>query len=151
LIFKAWVRKLKTQNAKTAYELAVLFNKKITAFYRSSYKGILGRVQVEVLDYLYENGEARIQDIADALNVAKQHASKIIFRLKELELVTGKTDSTDKRASLFCLTEKGRNFVHEHITSSDLNFERLLEGLETADQEKLAEAMEVMVAVLRKM
>ncbi len=142
---------MKTQDAKTAYELAVLFDQKITAFYRNSYKGILGRVQIEVLDYLYENKEARIQEIAEALNVVKQHVSKIIFRLKELGLVTGRTDSTDRRASLFCLTEKGRSFVQEHIMSSDWNFERMLEGLGKTDREKLTEAMEVMVAVLRKM
>lgn len=142
---------MKTQDARTAYELAVLFDQKITAFYRNSYKGVLGRVQIEVLDYLYENKEARIQDIADALNVVKQHVSKIIFRLKELGLVTGRTDSTDRRASLFCLTDKGRGFVQEHITSSDWNFERILEGLERTDRERLTEAMEAMVAVLRKM
>ena len=139
------------KETQVAYQLRVLFDKKITSFYMDSFKGMFGKVQVEVLDYLYENREARTKELAERLNVPKQHASKIISRLEELGLVANKPDITDGRASLYFLTEKGMDLMNCHIEKSNRNFELLLQNLREDERKQLVGAMELMVTCLNKM
>ena len=139
------------KETQIAYQLRVLFDKKITSFYHDSFKGMFGKVQIEVLDYLYENKEARTQEIADVMNISKQHASKIIIRLEELELVANKPDKQDGRASLYFLTEKGLELMNQHIEKSNRNFEELLKGLDEAERKQLISSMQTMVELLDKL
>lgn len=138
-------------NSKIAYQLQVLFEKKITKFYRDSYKGLFGKVQVDVLDFLYENKEGRTQDVADSLIIPKQHASKIILRLVELGLVDSKPDSSDKRSTIFYLTKDGYDLVEEHIKASNQNFDSLINQLNEDDKVHLIESMKTIVQILEKM
>ena len=137
--------------AKLAYKLQVLFEKKVTGVYRNSYKGEFGKVQVEVLDFLYEQKEGRVQTIADTLLIPKQHASKIILRLVELNLVESKTDTADKRSTLFYLSEKGTKLVEEHIKASNEHFYSLLNHLSKAQEEQFVQSMETLTQLLEKM
>ena len=139
------------RDSQIAYQLQVLFENKITKYYRNSYKGFFGKVQVEVLDYLYEYKEGRTQDVADALRIPKQHASKIILRLMELELVESKIDVKDKRACLYYLSEKGIALVDLHIADSDQNFYNKLNKLSEEDKKKFIDSMHTMVNILEKM
>ena len=139
------------KETQVAYQLRVLFDKKITSFYMDSFKGMFGKVQVEVLDYLYENREARTKELAERLNVPKQHVSKIISRLEELELVANKPDISDGRASLYFLTDKGMDLMNSHIEQSNRNFEALLQNLCEEERKQLLGAMELMVTCLNKM
>ena len=139
------------KNSQIAYQLQVLFAKKITDVYRNSYKGIFGKVQVEVLDYLYEYPNTRTQDVADALIIPKQHASKILLRLIELGLVEKKEDSNDKRAHLFCLSETGKKLVEEHIALSDANFDKLVQKLSKEEEKEFVESMKSIVSILEKL
>ena len=139
------------KNSQIAYQLQVLFEKKITKYYRNSYKGLFGKVQIEVLDYLYENHEGRTQEIADALLIPKQHASKIILRFVELGLVDSKPDSLDKRATIFYLTSKGLQLIEEHIKNSDEHFDSLICNLSEQDEKDLIASMEKIVNILEKL
>lgn len=139
------------KNSQIAYQLQVLFAKKITNVYRNSYKGIFGKVQVEALDYLYEYPNARTQDVADALIIPKQHASKIILRLIELGLVEKREDPNDKRAHLFCLSKEGKILVDEHIELSDKNFDGLVQKLSEEEKKEFVESMKSIVSILEKL
>ena len=137
--------------AKLAYKLQVLFERKVTGVYRNSYKGEFGKVQVEVLDYLYEYKEGRVQSIADALFIPKQHASKIILRLVELGLVESKEDPKDKRATLFFLSEKGNELVEKHIQKSNEHFYALLSNLKEEQEEEFVQSMKNLIELLEEM
>lgn len=139
------------KDAQVAYQLRVLFDKKITAYYQDSFKGIFGKVQVEVLNYLYEYREARTQEIAEIMNIPKQHASKILMRLEELNLVESKPDEMDGRARKYGLTEQGVHFMNQHIEESDRNFEELLGRLPLEEKEQLMSSMRTMVEILEKL
>lgn len=139
------------KETKVAYQLRVLFDKKITAYYQELFKGTFGKVQVDVLNFLYECQEARAQEIADILNIPKQHSSKILMRLEELNLVADKPDKKDGRARRYYLTEEGRNLMNQHIEASNRNFEKLIEGLTPEDKEQLMTAMKTMVDILDKL
>lgn len=138
-------------SSKIAYQLQVLFKEKVTKYYHNSYKGFLGKVQVEVLDYIYEKKEVRTQDVADALLIPKQHASKIMLRLAELELIESKPSASDKRANIFYLSAKGLELIEQHIKESNQHFESLVGKLSEAEETDLMEAMKKMVEILEKL
>lgn len=137
--------------SQIAYRLQSLFEQKILAEYFALFKGRLGRIQVEVLNYLYDHGEVRIQELVNTLNIPKQHASKILWRLEEEGLVFKRVDPEDKRAVLFALNEAGLAFIDKQVESSNRMFERRIEKLTPAEKEKLISAMEQMVSILEKL
>lgn len=139
------------KQTELAYQLGLLFDKKVVAYYRGTYKNLLGQVQVQVLDDLYENRPARPQEIADRLNIPKQHASKILSRLEELELAGAVSDPTDRRSRLYDLTEKGLTLLRSHMVESDRHFETLLAALDKDEQQALQETMETMIGLLQKL
>ena len=42
------------ENAKVAHELCSLFDAKITSYYRDTFKGLFGKSQLDVLNYLHQ-------------------------------------------------------------------------------------------------
>jgi len=135
---------------QTAYRLRVLFEKKITSEYFNSFKGQFGRVQVEVLSYLYDHKQARIHELADTLNVPKQHASKIITRLIEQNLVTKTSDSEDRRSFLFALSNEGLRLMEEHLAISNACFDKRFSKLTKEEQDAMASAMEQLALLLER-
>ena len=139
------------KDTQLAYQLRILFDQKITSAYWDSYKGQLGKVQIEVLDYLYNNRIARVYEIAENLNIPKQHASKILSQFEQMGFVNKKPDAEDKRGALFSLTESGIIFIQDHISYSDGKFLNLMEQLECQERENFADAMRIMVTILEKL
>lgn len=134
-----------------AYRLRVLFDGKVTGYYYNTFKGEFGRVQADAMNHLYECGEARGQDIADWLDISKQHASKIMAKLEDMGLAVRREDPEDRRSYLYRLTEAGRALIRVHIEESDRNFERLFAGLTEEERTRAAEAMETLVGLLKKL
>ena len=139
------------ENAKIAGQLAELFDQKITAFYKASYNGKLGKLQIELLEFLYEHESAKGLEIAEALNIPKQYASKIILKFEEKGWIDAKQDVDDKRAKQFYLTKEGRQYVEAHIAESNAHFEELLNRLSQSEQNEMINAMQTMVEILKKM
>ena len=139
------------KNAELAYQVGLLFDKKITAFYRNTYKGILGQVQVQVLNDLYANQHVKPQEIADRMNIPKQHASKILSRLEELGYVQCSRDPEDRRGRLYTLTDSGTELIQAHISASNTHFEELLDRLDETERQQMSSTMETMVALLSRL
>ena len=136
---------------QSAYRLRVLFEQKITAEYYNSFKGRFGRVQVEVLSYLYEHKHARVQELAEVLNIPKQHASKILSRLEEQGYVSGKPDPDDGRSNLYGLNEEGLSMMEQHLAVSNHCFAQRLEKLSPEERETMHSAMQTVAALLEKL
>ena len=139
------------KNSTIAAKLCTLFDQKITSFYRESYKGLVGKSQLEVLNYLHLNKKAKSQEIADSLSIPKQHASKILLKFEEENIVQCKVDETDKRAKIYTLTEEGLKLIETHLKVSNKNFDDLLEKLNAEEQQEFVEAMKIMLKLLAKM
>lgn len=134
--------------ADLAFMAGELFNNKITSAFWSSFKGEYGRIQVSVLVYLYDHKIAKASDIAIELNVPKQHISKIINDFKEEGMVVEEKDVQDKRSRILSLTEKGLNYIRQHLEMSNLSFYSLLESMDEKDREDFLNALETIVRVL---
>lgn len=139
------------KSTELAYELGLLFDKKITSYYRNTYKGVLGQVQVQVLNDLYANRIVKPQDIADRMTIPKQHASKILSRLEALGYVQHSIDPKDRRGRLYTLTKAGTELMQEHISVSNTHFEAMLGQLDNSELQQMSDAMETMVKLLNKL
>lgn len=137
-----------TDEVSLAYRMRVLFEAKVTSNYRNSFKGELGRTQAEVLEYLYEYGESRAQDIANAIHVPKQHISKILNQFTQSGFISSRRSSQDGRAKVVILTNKGRAFLEAHLQQSAQHFLTQLTKLTKKERDELTSSMEKIIALL---
>ncbi len=133
-----------------AYKMRVLFDEKITSYYFSSFKGEYGKVQVDVLNQLYESQETTAIHLAEVLNVPKQHISKIVKKLEENGLILIEPDQTDKRARILRLSDKGRALVEEHIQISNDHYMQATGSLSAAEKEELRRSMKSIIQIMQK-
>lgn len=141
---------MKVTDVELAYQMRTLFEQKITSYYFDSFKGSFGRVQAEVLSYLYDHGETSAAALAEAMNVPKQHISKIVHRLVEEGMLESKTAPSDKRMRSLSLSAEGRMLVRGHIENSNLHFHEATSGLTTEEKEELIRSMESIIRIMNK-
>lgn len=120
------------------------------AAYRDTYRGDFGAAQIEALEELYQVGVLRQQDLAAALRISKQHASKIVGRLEGLGYARLDPDAQDNRCHRVSLTEAGRAFVDRHIEEGEEHVEALLGKLSAAERAELEQAMDTVARILEK-
>lgn len=129
------------KDTELAFRTGALFNKHITNAFWSSFKGEYGRVQVEVLVYLFDNGKAQASEIAEELNISKQHVSKIVAGFIRLGYINEAPNEADKRASVLSLTEKGRGYLSDHFEVSNRSFETFVCLMSDSERTRFAQAM----------
>jgi len=135
---------------QTAYLVGNFFVSDIYAYYQDTYKGVLGKVQVEALDYIHRSKKASIKELATVLNISKQHASKIAGKLEELGYARKEKDPNDGRGILYTLTDAGSRFINEHISMSNRHFTEVLASFSEADREQLLSGLRILEEVLAK-
>ena len=135
---------------EAAYQVGRFFCSDVYAYYQDTYKGILGKVQVEAMDYIHLKGETGIMELASRLNISKQHASKIALKLEELGYAEKTKDPSDGRASIYRLTEEGLRFIREHIALSDEYFEKLISELTEEDRNDLRTSLIQASGILKR-
>lgn len=143
------VRK-KGKYSEIAHRAGKLFDSKITKEFWSSFKGEAGKIQAEVLVYLHDHNEGRISEIAEELNVPKQHISKIVIGFIEDGLVQSRASKKDKRSNILSLTSKGKAYMEEHFEQSDQYFNQLLDSMDKNDQEEFIQALKKIDEILSK-
>lgn len=139
------------KDTELAYKMRTLFDKKITIFYFASFKGVFGKVQIDLLSYLYENDNVTAKQLTEYLNVPKQHVSKILKRLQMDHLVETSVDPSDKREKRLCLSKSGRELVGRHIQASDEHFLLATKTLSQQDRDRLNEAMHTIIDIMGKL
>ena len=141
---------MRMTEVELACKMRTLFEQKITSYYFDSFKGSFGRVQAEVLSYLYDHEETSAVMMAEIMNVPKQHMSKIIRRLEEEGMLEKRTDPSDRRVRSLTLSAQGRALVRSHIESSNRHFREVTEGLSREDKEELIRSMEAIIGIMNK-
>ncbi len=136
---------------EAAYVVGRFFCSDILAFYQDTYKGDLGKVQVEAMDYLHMKGACGIKELSQRLNISKQHASKIASRLEEIGYASRSRDSSDGRSCLYTLTEEGQAFIGNHIASSNRHLDEILESLSAEEQRELRESFLTSARILESL
>lgn len=138
------------KDAELALRTGELFNTMITDAFWDSFKGELGRVQAEILVYLYDQNPAQASEIAESLNITKQHVSKAISGFITGGFVDCQPSETDRRSSILSLTDEGKKYIEKHLRISDESFARLLEKMDPDERENFRSSMKYIVALLSR-
>lgn len=135
---------------RPAWRMRTVFEQKIMAPYRDTYRGELGLAQAEVLEELMQTGPIRQQELAERLRTSKQHVSKIVNRLAELGLVELSPDPEDGRSHIVGLSAEGHAFLEQHIQDAAETIEERLSHLAPEEHEELDQAMDTVSRLLAK-
>ena len=130
-----------TQFRQVIFHVGRFFCSEIYAYYQDTYKGVLGKVQVETLDYIHLKKQVGIKELSQRLNISKQHASKIAQKLETLGYAQKVRNPDDGRACLYSLTDSGKKFIQEHIALSDQYFEEWFNSLSEENKITLRECL----------
>ncbi len=132
-------------------EAATTLNQTVCASYYDSFKGHFGKIQVDVLTYLWPDVRATFKEIALELNTSKQHVSKIIQAFKEQGYVLDETNPADKRERFVFLAKKGQLLVKEHIEFSNKNFLSFLKTLSEEENHMLHSSLSSLMSIMKHM
>ena len=133
-----------------AYRMRIVFERKVVAPYRDTYRGELGQAQVELLELLYLAGPLRQHELAGELRTTKQHVSKMIGRLEQLGYVAQGTDDGDARSRVVALSAEGRAYVDGHIAEGSKLARELFSHLSDEERKELDQAMLTVTRLLEK-
>ena len=133
-----------------AYRMRVVFESKVVAPYRDTYRGELGQAQVELLELLYMHGPLRQHELAGELRTTKQHVSKITARLEQMGLVARSLDDADGRSRVISLSDAGRAYVDRHIAEGSRRARELFSHLSGEERKELDRAMLTVARLLEK-
>ena len=133
-----------------AYRMRVVFERKVVAPYRDTYRGALGQAQVELLELLYQRGPLRQREAAEELRTSKQHVSKMVARLEQMGYVRQGADDADARSHVVALSGTGRDYVDLHIAEGSKRARELFSHLSSAERAELDQAMLTVARLLEK-
>ncbi len=133
-----------------AYRMRVVFERKVVAPYRDTYRGELGQAQVELLELLYQRGPLRQREAAEELRTSKQHVSKMVARLEQMGYVRQGADDADARSHVVALSGTGRDYVDLHIAEGSKRARELFSHLSSAERAELDQAMLTVARLLEK-
>ena len=133
-----------------AYRMRVVFERKVVAPYRDTYRGELGQAQVELLELLYQRGPLRQREAAEELRTSKQHVSKMVARLEQMGYVRQGVDDADARSHVVALSGTGRDYVDLHIAEGSKRARELFSHLSSAERAELDQAMLTVARLLEK-
>ena len=133
-----------------AWRMRVVFERKVVAPYRDTYRGELGQAQVELLELLNLQGPLRQREAAEELRTSKQHVSKMVARLEQMGYVCQGADSADARSHVIALSDAGRAYVDRHIAEGSKRARELFSHLSAAERTELDQAMLTVARLLEK-
>ena len=137
-------------DAELAFKTGKLFNSMITDVFWDSFKGELGRTQVEMLVYLYDHKQAQASEIAEALNISKQHVSKNIAKFIDLGFVKYSQNRSDRRSQILSLSDDGKEYMKKHIEVSNNVYIQLLGEMSSEEKADFRNSMEMISDLLTK-
>jgi len=101
-----------------------------------------------VLQYLDEQGEATIGQIAQEVSLTQATITTLIDRLQEIHLVRRKRSTSDKRKVYVSLTEVGKAALTRAPTALHDKFAESFEALEDWEQMQIAAVLKRLSALL---
>ena len=138
------------KDAELAFKTGKLFNSMITDAFWDSFKGELGRTQVEMLVYLYDHEQAQASEIAEALNISKQHVSTNISKFINCGYVKCSQNMSDNRSRILSLSDDGKEYMKKHIEISNNVFIQLLKEMNSEEKADFRNSMKMISALLTK-
>jgi DNA-binding MarR family transcriptional regulator len=110
----------------------------------------LSEQEFKVIIFLGKNGDAKMTDIAEHMNLVVSSLTSIADKLVEKKYVQRKRSETDRRIVRLSLTKKGRDFFSELRKIKKTKGREILSLLDDEDKKVYVELMRKMVERSRK-
>lgn len=107
-------------------------------------------VEFMTLKRVHENENMGVQELANALNVTKSGASKIIDRLENKAYVVRENSVIDGRVCCVVMTVKGREIIESVTERYAAYIKKLLNEFDTNTVETIKNAIELLVGSVQK-
>ncbi len=101
--------------------------------------------QMATLFQISRRGRLAVSDISDDLGVSNAAASQLLDRLVQQGLVLRSENPLDRREKQLVLTDQGRQLLVESTRSRQEWLERLGATLTPEEQERVGEALEILI------
>ena len=111
----------------------------------------LSMSQIATLFQLSQHDCLAVSEIGDGLGVSNAAASQLLDRLVQQELITRTENPQDRREKQLILTEKGHNILLESARTREAWLESLAAMLTPEEQEKVAEALEILIEKMNQL
>ncbi|MDD3265509.1 MAG: MarR family transcriptional regulator [Dehalococcoidales bacterium] len=128
---------------KTSEELFNIIKPRIPLEYLSSDVTI---AQLRVMLVLYTDGHSKMSGIAGQLGVALPTVTGIMDNLVKKKLAYRRTDDSDRRVVICCLTDKGEEMLNGLWMMGRTEMKKLLDGLGEEELKKSAEVARLLLA-----
>ncbi len=106
--------------------------------------------QFRALVLLEQHGKLGVKQLADELGVVTSTASRMCDRLVSKRLVRRSTDRSDRRQVSLRLLPAGQLLIAESTRRRTQQIARLLENIPSADQDRLAHALNLLVTAANR-
>ncbi len=107
--------------------------------------------QFKMLLAIHDKGACSLNALAGELKIAMSSASEMVDKLVNLGFVGRTVDSESRRRVIIFATEQGRQLIGELGKGIVENYRVFLNRLSRDDQERLVDALEVLVKILGKL
>ncbi len=108
----------------------------------------LSMPQFNILMQLHYQRACGVSDIGARMDISNAAASQLVEKLVQAGLLERAEDPNDRRVKQLRLTSKGRDLVEAALSARYRWVDELIENLNPAEREKLAEAMQIIIAKL---
>ena len=89
--------------------------------------------------------------LAASLKMSKQHATQIIDKLYQHDLVERFSDEKDRRSIYIGISTSGQSFLMDHQWKGDVLYSQIKENLTQEEIQQLEEASQVLLRLLPKL
>jgi DNA-binding MarR family transcriptional regulator len=111
----------------------------------------LSMPQFGILMQLYYQRQCGLSDISNRMEITGAAASQLVDKLVQSGLIARAEDPNDRRAKQLTLSEKGRELIETGLAARHHWVEALVEYLEPAEIEKVAEGLTVLTGAVQQM
>ncbi len=108
----------------------------------------LSMPQFNILMQLHYQRACGVSDISARMDISSAAASQLVEKLVQAGLLERAEDPNDRRVKQLRLTSNGQDLVEAALAARYRWVDELIENLEPAEREKMAEAMQIIIAKL---
>jgi DNA-binding MarR family transcriptional regulator len=98
--------------------------------------------EVHVLLSITPEGAPTISDLMQILDITSGAVSQLVTRLEKKGYLRRDLDSNDKRRTIVCLTDKGKELYYKHLEDDQIVLQEVSTKLQHIDDNRLIELIE---------
>lgn len=112
--------------------------------------GVLSLAQCHAVAEIGRAGSVALKDLAEALDIDKSAASRLVDRLVQLAIVDRGEDREDRRYIAIALTPYGRELFEKNETATERYFAALFQAIPEKDRRGVLEGLDILLSAVKE-